>query len=878
MSLIGNTTRPEVCSGLASILEEMKAFLGELGSSKGAVTFGHGVYSLPGGRLFATPRNMGESRYPQTRGGMNLWTCSSGYIHANNGLYSVFPRRSEGQEPPVAFFAATRKGDTWNPVSLMGVPHPPAKRPKSEGPFVLFTPNYTVYHLHAPGFDSLVRIQLLDAGKILFTVYMEGGDAPPPMLQLSSFFNPMLRHQIHETDEDRWFRQVSVHSPDVPGAATFRFQVNEDKDRYTSLSHFALVQRSISRLEGGELLAMEETPSRYQYMGSASRALANSLALRAGSFGDSREICTFTEPAIAGDLMTFTPEPGFRLRMDYLFQLVNEEEVADSLCLTPITNPMEWETDNTDERPEQLAIRFGGSTHDSLDGRVLTHFMEHLANQVEFCSLIRGYVQISENSLIGIRDIFQALEGLAYFNPSATREKMLEALDYTCPDGRSMRQYSLPKASGQIGRMDLRPFIDQGVWIINTVLTYLKLTGDRDFLHETCGYHRILDESSGRVERCEDEDTVLDHLDKIIGYLLRNLAPDTGCLRALYGDWNDALDGLGTLQNGDNQSYGDGVSVMATLQLYQNLHEMEEILQFDDPGAHGSQIGQLRMAAAKLSKSLNLHAIQKTSEDERRIVHGWGHQQGYHVGSFHDADGKARDSLTSNSFWVLSGMLRRTPELYNTILRAFDRLESPFGLKTFHPPFPENETRFGRIGKLPAGTAENGATYVHATAFAIMALFEMGEARRAWEELIRILPFTPGHDGLSHSPFVMPNSYGNNPARGIEGQNMNDWQTGSSNVVLKTILRHVIGFRMELDHLRLQPAEYSPFASWEVTLHARDRTFHVRYTNTGQKPRRFLVNGKPAPTTHDPFMKTDTTLIPLSDLNPGEVCEIQIEG
>lgn len=885
MSLTGTPSSRTAHDPLAALLREFEGWRAGLDDGSGEyVPLGRGVHALPGGDLLAAPRLHGDSRYPHTREGFNLWTCASGYIHANDGLFSVFPRRMEGQEPSIAFFSGGRAGnDGWEPVSLLGVPHPPVPRPAAAGPFTLFTPAKTVYFSAMEGYSALVRVHAPRAETLLFTVYMEGGSAPPAEILHSAFFNPMLRHQIHETDEDRWFRQVTLHQPGGPGAAAFRFQINEDKDRHTSLSHFAVVQRGLTALEGAELLDNEETPSRYQYMGSSTRNLSNALSLRRGTFGARREICSFTEPAIAGDLLTFAVQPGFRIRIDYLFERTSTAAEAGELTTVLRSTPGRWEAsiargeERRRRRASKLSLRFGASSDPALDADALTHFMVHLMEQVEFCSLIKGYVQLSENSLIGIRDVFQALEGLAYHDPGAARRKMLEALDYTCPDGRCMRQYSLPKASGETGRMDLRPFIDQGVWVISAMATYLRLTGDVDLLSVECGYFRIVDEASGRVERCSERDSVLDHLRRIVDFLLRNLAPDTGCLRALYGDWNDALDGLGTLPGGDAHSYGDGVSVMATLQLYQNLHEMEEILLLDNAAAHRGEIDHLREAARRLSANLSLHAIQEGPGGGQRIVHGWGHRRSYYAGSFHDADGQARDSLTSNAFWILSGMIRERPGLRPSILAAFDRLDSPYGLKTFHPPFPENESRFGRIGKLPAGTAENGATYVHATAFGIMALFEIGESRRAWRELIKILPFTPGHEGLSHSPFVMPNSYGHNPEKNIDGQNMNDWQTGSSNVVLKMILRHVIGFEMEGDHLRLQPAAYCPCHHWEVRIQARGRAFTIRREYQKGRTRRFLVNGAPMESGHDPVMQTQIARIPLASFEEGAEVDILVE-
>ncbi len=61
---------------------------------------------------------------------------------------------------------------------------------------------------------------------------------------------------------------------------------------------------------------------------------------------------------------------------------------------------------------------------------------------------------------------------------------------------------------------------------------------------------------------------------------------------------------------------------------------------------------------------------------------------------------------------------------------------------------------------LPKGTAENGATYIHASMFGAMSLFAIGEGKQAWDQLEKLLPFT--HDTVSVSPFVVPNSYGDN--------------------------------------------------------------------------------------------------------------------
>lgn len=66
---------------------------------------------------------------------------------------------------------------------------------------------------------------------------------------------------------------------------------------------------------------------------------------------------------------------------------------------------------------------------------------------------------------------------------------------------------------------------------------------------------------------------------------------------------------------------------------------------------------------------------------------------------------------------------------------AYRRLDSKYGIKTFEPYFRSDNKGVGRIVNFPAGTAENAATYIHATLFAVWSLFELGESDKAWEQI-----------------------------------------------------------------------------------------------------------------------------------------------
>jgi cellobiose phosphorylase len=842
------------------------------------------TFFLDKGDIVALPRDDGDSRYPYGRDGFNFWAYTSGYMHCNEGLYSLFLRAAEGQEPRIAFFAGMEENAQRYAVeSLLPVPSLASTENSEVERYCVLTMNSAYYITTLPGLRFAVRVFATAEKSLVFSIHMENLTKTKQSFFVSSFLNPYMRHQIYESGEDRWFKKIRVLDP-APAQGrlgSFLVTVNEDKDRHHSITNYGVIRRGFSASAPSKLVRNEETTSRYQYVGGTRRSLQTPASLEQGTFGKAAaKVCTFIETAVAADLLFIDLAPGHSARLDLTLEGAPDAEAAYRKAGEAL------EPADIDEKLEQLRaeeaaansgmkVKISGITRPELKADVFNSFFEHLKKQVEFCSLLKGYIQLSENSLIGIRDVFQALEAMLFWQPEAAKAKILEALDFTSPDGRCFRQYSLPSKNGNLGRMDLRPFIDQGAWVISCISTYLRATGDWDILKADCCYHRIVDEKAGRVAKADMKDSVLEHLLKIMDYLLLNRDHQkTHCVLALYGDWNDALDGLGISQD-PSKPFGTGVSVMASLQVYQNLSEMIELLQKVNAREYAPRIEEYQDDLREIEAGLFRYAVIQNGNGEKRILHGWGDKRGYLVGSYYDPDGKARDGLTSNAFWILSGLYQKDTSLRPHILASLQRLDSKYGYKTFEPAFPPNTPGVGRIGKLPAGTAENGATYVHATAFAIMALFRMGCPKQAWEQLIKILPFTDSHDKLSHSPFVMPNSYGYNPEEGIDGQNMNDWQTGSSNVVMKLLIRYVFGYEPLMDGVWIQPAKEMPFKQFEFKIKRRGCMVTIRYKDTGASERHFIVNGVKQDGTLDEIMGLKKLWLPNEAFAKGSV-DIQV--
>ncbi|WP_069998334.1 GH36-type glycosyl hydrolase domain-containing protein [Cellulosilyticum sp. I15G10I2] len=836
------------------------------------------VYFIENNDILCLPRENGDSRYPLGQDGFNYWVYASGYMHSNEGLFSQYLRASEGQEPKIAFFAGFEKDGQYEVVPLLSVPVILAKECVER--YTIFTTKSAYYITETNGVRFAVRVFVDVARNTYWSLTAENLSHENKKFFVASYFNPFLKNAVMEGAENRWFRQASV----VPKKGeqnldSFLIEVYEERDRGAMMPNYAVFTRHIEASQGAEIISIEETTSRNDYVGGTISSLHTPKALYKGTFGQTKKVTSFTEIGIAGDIFHLALKPYSDIRIDTKMSCVLEEEQKDTaISSSPspqMIDALESALIAQDKaRQEALKVKFGKRLKAEIKEEVLNAFFEHLKKQVEFCAVIKGYVQLSNFSLIGIRDVYQAMEGLIAWQPETARAKMLEGLNFIQPDGRAPRQYSLPAFEGASPAMDLRAFIDQGVWIISTISTYLKYTGDFDFLNEMCGYYEFVDEKAHTAKKLDQKSSVLQHMFDIMNFLLKNRDTGaTGCIYALYGDWNDALDGLGVSTNKD-KAFGTGVSIMATLQVYQNCQEMIELLEYLDKEYYQEKIEGYRSARQQLEEGLLKYAVIQNEKGEKKIVHGWGDERSYLVGSFNDPDGKARDGITSNAFWVLSDMYSKDVSIKAAILDAYRRLDSKYGLKTFCPHFEKGTHGVGRIPNLPKGTAENGAVYIHASAFGIMSLFKMGESHSAWEELAKALPFT--HERLSVSPYVVPNSYGYNEEKKIDGESMQDWQTGSSNVILKTFIKYIFGIQPEYAGIWIQPSKDIPFESMEVEMTLRGCRVIIKYTNMHREGRTFKVNDRCEECIYDTQMQQNKLWMPYDKLANLKTFEVEV--
>ena len=830
--------------------EKIRALLDEIENGKGSEgVLPQQTFYLKDEKILSLPRKLGESRFPYDADGFVVWAYQTGFISACDSTFTVFKSANYGEEPVINFFGGLEDNEgKFFPVSVLGGARQLIE-PDDVKRYVVFSLRCVYYIADTKDVTFAVRMNVTKEKTIHFSVCAENKSAETKKIYLASFFEALLRFT---ESEGFWDKMSKFGSKE--GENFILWSRNGKEDCLVVNPH----------VSAGKVTGKSTTVSRNDFCGYKGRTIANAESLRQGSFEREVPFVNTTDLPIASEIIHFELGTGEACSVEYDIHVCHGMDAARQALGKTVSHGDteaaidEWENADKDIF-DNMVVAFDDLDYTRTTAEVFNKFVRNVQKQVSFCALGKNYA----GPHIGIRDVFQQLEGSLMWDPEKRREKILVAMNYIMDNGRAPRQFSVPHDPNVIPEFNLRMYIDQGVWVISTIYTYICHTGDYSILDEECGYYKLINDKAGIVEKSEVRDSVLCHMVRIMEFLESKLDEKTMCMRALYGDWNDALDGLGRTTD-EGRDYGDGVSVMTTLQFYQNLAEMDALLTKlgkKDDAAHYSEL------RGRVEAGLIKWALEE-KDGRYRVIHGWGDKMSYKVGSFCDCDGVDRYSLTANSFWAISGMLNAAPEAKDSIHGCFDAVDSKYGLKTFSAPFTiEYRPQIGRLATITEGTYENCCAYVHASMFGIMAMFLIGESKRAWEEIEKSIVIT--HDNCTMTSFVMPNSYCHNDSLYIDGVSMGDWYTGSGTMFVKELIRFGFGIEPTLDALKIQTPAYMPTKSASVSMKIKGKAVSLGYENRGNGRREIFVDGNKAESRYDEMMKTEVCLIPQDEIHDG---------
>lgn len=773
--------------------------------------------------ILCMEREKGESRYPYEMDGLTIWVHSTGYIDSCESTLTYFKQADLREEPCIGFWGGEKNNGKYFPVSVTG-----ASRQMYEDDnikrYTVFLKRCAYYITETENIIYALRVSVTSKKQIVFKSTAINKCDTEKEVYIVSYLEPLLRMS---ENENFW------------GLLT-RYGNKYDNGSYKIYTRQGIENIAVIRsCVNGENYSLDGTVSKDSFLGAKGRTLLNSLALKNGYFERAIDAVNTTDMPIVSNILKCGLQAEKSIELMYVIDFTHNGETAQKQLNMPI-NEAEIEVDlKEQEKIEEvklnnLNIRFGKFSKYNINNNVFNRFLKNVQKQVDFCALGKNYA----GNLIGIRDVFQQLESALMWNTNESRKKIITALNYIMVNGRSPRQFSIPPKENVVPEFDMREFIDQGLWVISALHSYLCFTDDFSILSEKCSYYEVMDEEKNIIGKSEHSGNVLEHLLKITDYLIGNIDENTKCLKILYGDWNDAVCGLGASQNGGK--FGNGVSVMATLQMYQALSFMSNILKHI--GKYTEKCSEYAKCREDIKNGLLKYAIENDENGTRHIIHGWGDKRSYKIASLCDSDGKCRYSVNPNSFWCISGMIENDESIKSDILKAFDILDSKYGIKTFEPYFPYGMEGVGRITTITPGTYENACTYVHATMFAAAALFIIEEPKRAWDQLAKAITIT--HENATLTPFVMPNSYCYNEEYHIDGESMGDWFTGSGTVFMRDIVKYAFGIKPTLDGLTVDFPGFFPSDEAELEMEIKGTKIKLVYQNNHQNIRKYFVNGK----------------------------------
>ena len=356
---------------------------------------------------------------------------------------------------------------------------------------------------------------------------------------------------------------------------------------------------------------------------------------------------------------------------------------------------------------------------------------------------------------------------------------------------------------------DNRPYSDSPLWLLNSLVKYLKETGDLTILNQrvkTVKLSNPEDPVNSGILGNEQDFFVHEIVFEIIESFER-MAKDSpyGMAQILYGDWCDPVDMFGTSVIGDakKRGHGRGVGVRLSCHLFTSLVEVIEL--FDDDNFHKFNFSSRIGNAKKFADSLRLNIIKFSWEDDAFLdaIHEFKAdgsvpdyalgEKGYTLGSKRGSefDGNARRVATPNAFGLALLRIEReylTPipnarEMVSKLLNYVDKASDEIlGLPLYTYPIPNCKRSLdyvGRMGIIPAGTAENGE-YHHGQLF--MHYFRSlidGQEDSAFKGFYPIMSASRHDDGLGGPFDVTTNSYAADKDDPHYGMGMNFGLSGS---------------------------------------------------------------------------------------------------
>ncbi|MBQ7572764.1 MAG: hypothetical protein IJT23_00725 [Clostridia bacterium] len=366
----------------------------------------------------------------------------------------------------------------------------------------------------------------------------------------------------------------------------------------------------------------------------------------------------------------------------------------------------------------------------------------------------------------GFRDIMQDIASFVSLDSHNARKRIVYALQYQREDGNPLRAWE---------PLMMQEYADGAAWMIYTVNTYLKETGDFSILDERVPYFNS-----------DVQETVLCHCLRGINYLQNTLGEHGLCLWR-EGDWNDSLNGCGVQGRGESVWLSE-----ATIKAALDMIDILDVLGMDNEAC------TIRAKADKMKEDIYAYGW-----DKDHFIYGIN-DCGERIGSYDSDEGQI--FLNPQTWAIISGIIQgdNARKLMELVER---KLGCDFGYVQQWPSYSKGSDAIGRSSYFMPGCYENGSVYNHGVAFKVVADTLINDGNGALETLNKILPTNPKnsseHSGVE--PYAMSNMYLGPECESRCGESPSSWITGTCGWLFRGVVEFILGVRADFDGLRIVP-------------------------------------------------------------------------
>lgn len=399
----------------------------------------------------------------------------------------------------------------------------------------------------------------------------------------------------------------------------------------------------------------------------------------------------------------------------------------------------------------------------------------------------------------GYRDLMQDIAAFSFINPKIALEQFKRVLAYQHSDGHAPRTF----LHGEILDKD---FSDNHVWIIYAAYNLVLETGDISILNQEVDFNDSTTAS------------IYVHLLRALDYLWNDRGLH-GLCKIHSGDWNDALDKLG--------SKGEGVSVWLTFAFLRALKQFAKLSELKKENKIKTQI-EKRMIKIE-------SALDSAKEDGCfiRAIDDDGKPLGSKINK------EASFFLNSQTWAILSEKIR-DDEAVKLLELSEEKLMTDIGIISVENAFESYNPKIALMSRKTKGIQENGGVYLHASAFKLAADAFAKRLEAVEKGIADMLPF-----GKNGEPYVFSNCYYTIKNSYRYGESGQSWGTGTAAWFYYAMLNYVFGIKPSIEGLIIDPCLPKSWNNVSVKRVFRNKTYNINYWQlAGPDDLKILIDGE----------------------------------